>query len=113
VAFSPLSQGEDDWEEVAADVGEHVLLAAARWCGALGEEPVSGELAEAIGEDVAGDAGASLELGERSCPVHRVADDEKAPPVADEVERAGDGAVGVGPIEARGAHGGARHDTSR
>ena len=84
-------------------------LAAAGRRGALVEEPVGGELAQAVREDVAGDAGASLELGERSCAVHRVADDEQAPPVADEVERARDRAGGVRPVDVLSA----RHDPSR
>ncbi len=52
MALPPLPQGEEHGEEVAAGLGEHVLLAAARRRGALGEDPVSGELAEAVGEDL-------------------------------------------------------------
>lgn len=97
VPLAPLAQREDDGEQGAAGVGEDVLLAAARRGGALSEKPVGEELAEAVGEDVARDAGPPLELGERGCAVHRVTDDEKAPPVADEVEGAGDGTVGIRP----------------
>ncbi len=113
VAFPPLAEGEQDGEEIAADVGEDVLQAAARGRGLLGQDSVGGELAQAVGEDVAGDAGPLLELGEGPCAVHRVPDDQEAPPVTDEVERAGHRAVGIGPGGARSARGGARHDTSR
>jgi len=45
VAFSPLAKGEHDREQIAPDVGEHVLQAAARGRGLLGEDAAVGERA--------------------------------------------------------------------
>src|SRR5207247_3955754 len=52
------------------------------------DEPV-----EPIGEDVAGDAEALLELLEAAQAQEAVADDQERPALADDLERAGDGAV--------------------
>src|SRR5262245_41081091 len=85
VAVAPLHQREQSDAEVAALVGQHVLvplgpLVVAR---ALEDAGVD-EPREAVAEDVSRDAEAALEIVEAPNPEEGVADDQERPALADQ-----------------------------
>ena len=93
VTVPPLHQGQEADAELTPLRGEVILEAL----GALAvahafEDAFGNEAAESIGEDVAGDAKAPKQLVEAVVPEHDVTNDEQRPPVADDLERASDGA---------------------
>src|SRR5207244_1117386 len=80
--------------QVAALAGELIFVAL----GALGvanslEDALLDQPVQAVGQDVAGDAQALLEVIEAAQAEKRVADDQQRPALADDLERAGDRAV--------------------
>src|SRR5581483_148561 len=94
VPVSPLHECEQRYAEVAAFLGELVLVALGPLLVADAfEDSVVDELLEPVGEDVAGDAETLLELLETAPAEERVADDQQRPALADELERPRDGAV--------------------
>jgi hypothetical protein len=81
--------------KLAAPVGQVVLEAARVLAvGDAADQARVFEALEAIGEQVGRDVfGRGQEFAEALLAVEQVADDEQCPAVADDVERAGDGAV--------------------
>src|SRR5262249_52896906 len=55
--------------------------------------PAAHQMAEAAGEDVARDGKLGGKVGEPARSQHRLADDQKRPPVADHLQSSGDRAV--------------------
>ena len=94
---APLPQRREHGPQLAAHVGEHVVAAPARLLvrAALHHAGVD-ERVESRGEDVAGDAEPVVELLEAGDAEERVAEDQRGPPLADDLERLGDAAVHVG-----------------
>jgi hypothetical protein len=107
VAVAPLHERDDRRPEVDALLAEAVLeaLGALLVAPAL-EQALLGQALEAIGQDVAGDAEAALEVVEAADAQEGVADDEQRPAVAEDLEGAGDGAVLV--VVRAGQHGRSR-----
>ena len=93
-AVAPLPERDDHGPQVAALFGEDVV--EARRTLAVGdplEHALVDEVGEPLVEDVAGDAKSFLELVE-PCHTHEgVADDQQAPPLADDLQALADGAV--------------------
>src|SRR5436190_468985 len=91
VAVAPLHQREEGEAKLAALVGEAILeaLGPLAVADALEDADVD-EPVEAVGEDVARDAEAREQLVEPAAPERDVADDQQRPPVAHDLERAGD-----------------------
>ena len=102
-AVPPATEGEDNGLEIAALVGEDVLvvLRMLRVLAAL-HEPVFDEAVQAGGQHVRRHAEPALKVGEAGDPgEQRVADDQEAPPLADDFQGARGRAVLilVGPTE--------------
>jgi hypothetical protein len=87
-AIAPPHQRDEDPEEVAAGVGQHVLVARrVRLVADTVEESFGDEPAEALGEDVAADRQRGLDLVEAARAEEQLAEDEGRPPVAEEIDR--------------------------
>src|SRR5262249_61629241 len=90
---APEAESGQHRPEVASLLRQPVLVAAARCRLRLcREDAVGDEPAKPIREDVAGDAEGIAEAGEVADAEERLAHDQERPPVADQVEGAGDGA---------------------
>lgn len=85
--LAPLSQGDDNGEEISPRRGKRVELPPARGGSLAPEDSAFDESTQPVGEDVAGDTGPVLEVGESPGAVHRVPNDEQAPTVPDQIER--------------------------
>ena len=104
VAVAPVRQRDHDRPEVDALLGQVVLEALrALLIEAALEDAVVDESLQAVGEHVAGDAEIALEVLEAADAEERVAQQQDRPAVAEDLERAGDGAV-LGFVRA-GQHG--------
>jgi hypothetical protein len=102
-AIAPAHQGGEHRIEVDAHLGEPVLVAIRRLLVAvLLEHAPLDQRREPVGEDVACDAEVALDLLEAAQAHEDVAQDQGGPPLADDVEGAGDRARQV-------AHAGALH----
>ena len=88
---APLAHGHHHVPQVAALFGEPVLRARRMiTVGDAREDPVFDEAVQPLGEDVAGDAQARLEIVKAGHPEECVPDDEQAPPLAHDIEALGD-----------------------
>lgn len=93
-AVAPLPQCDDHGPQVAALFREDVVEAGrALAVGDPFEDALVDEMGQSLVEHVAGDAQSFLELVE-TCDTHEgVADDQQAPPLADDLQALADGAV--------------------
>jgi hypothetical protein len=104
-AVAPAGERDDDGIEVAALLGETVLVARRPLLvGHALEDAVLGQLLQAIGEAMARGAEVGVEVLEAAHAEEGVAQDEERPAVADDRERAGDRAGDVPDVPP--AHGG-------
>src|SRR5690606_15058530 len=93
---APLPEGHHHRPQGGALPGEHVDVPAARLVVAAAlHDPGLAEGVQPVREDVAGDAETTLEVVEPGHAEQGVADDQERPPLADDLERAGDRAVHV------------------
>ena len=94
VLVPPLPQTDQGDVEVEPHARELVVVAILPGAVRDGlEDPLFDQSVEAIGQDVAGDAEALMELVEASKPQEGVANDQKGPPFAHKLEGARDGAI--------------------
>src|SRR5215211_910073 len=94
VLVPPLPQTAEGDVEVAALGGESVLVAGRSLAvGDALEHALADEPVQPVGEDVAGDPQALLELVEAANPEEHVADDQQRPALADDLQRPRDRAV--------------------
>jgi hypothetical protein len=94
VPIAPLKQPHQGRPKVEALLRKPVLEALGTFLIAVAlEHALVHESSEPVGQDVAGDAEALLELLEASHSEEGVADHEHRPAVAHQLERASDGAV--------------------
>src|SRR4029453_19055632 len=94
VLVPPLPQTAEGDVEVAALGGESVLVAGRSLAvGDALEHALADEPVQPVGEDVAGDPQALLELVEAANPEEHVADDQQRPALADNLQRPRDRAV--------------------
>jgi len=100
VTVAPLDHGHEHGNQIAALVGEKVLMAdRAILVDAALEYAIVGEPAEAVGEHIAGDVEAGLEVAEAGDSGEEgIADDEQRPPVAGDLEGPSDRAVLIGVV---------------
>src|ERR1700761_4006706 len=85
---APGEHGRADREEVAPHLGQQVLIPRrVVLVEPLGHDARVDQLAQAVGQRVAGDVQGPLELIEVTQPVHRVPDDEQGPGVTEHVHR--------------------------
>ena len=100
---APLPQGAQHRPQRAALVGEDVLVAERPLLvGAALDNAVGHEVVEPLGEHVAGDAQAALDVVETVHPEEQVAHDEEGPPLTHHLEGLGDRATHV--VEALPSH---------
>ena len=93
-AVAPLPKCDDDRPQVAALFREDVVVARRMLVvGNPLEDAFVDEVGESLVEHVAGDAKAFLELVETRHAQEGVADDQQAPPLADDFQALADGAV--------------------
>lgn len=91
VLTAPLREGPQRRPQRDAALGDDVLVARRRLLvAALFEDPLLGERLEPGREDGARDAEVDEEVVVAPDAVERVADDEERPPLADDLQRAGD-----------------------
>jgi hypothetical protein len=89
VLVPPLPQACECDVELAAFVGHPVLVALGPLAVADAlQDPLLDEAVQPVGEDVAGDPEALLELLEAAQAKEAVADDQERPGLADDLERA-------------------------
>jgi hypothetical protein len=93
-AIAPLSEGDDHWPQIAALFREDVVEARRMFVvGNPLEHALVDQVGEPLGEHIAGDTEALLELVETCHAQKGVADDQQAPPLADDFEALADRAV--------------------
>ena len=84
---APLGQRDDDGLQLPALGSQYVLGVPVTVRRPQLEDASLDELAQPLGQDVGRDAQVALEVGEAGDPgEHRVADDEQAPPLSDDLE---------------------------
>jgi hypothetical protein len=99
VLRAPVHDRQQDGVEVEALRGQPVLEPLRPLLIALApEDPLQDEGVQAVGEDVARDAGVSLQLLEPAHAEEALAQDEQRPALADHGERVPHGAVVPGPV---------------
>src|SRR6266581_5343982 len=96
-SVAPVQHRGDDGEQRQALLGQLVLVP---WrvlaVGVPLQNALVGELPQPGGENAAGHAQAGLEIIEPGSPAERIAQDQRRPPLAHDVEGPGDRAVPVG-----------------
>ncbi len=93
-AHRPLTQRHDHRLQILPSRRELVLAAPTSGGGASLEHPLALEVAEALGEQGAGDAGEPpLDVVEARAPEHHLAQDERRPPVGEHLAAQRHGAV--------------------
>ena len=93
-AVAPLSKRDDHRPQIAALFGEDVVVARRMLVvGHPLEDAFVDEVGEALVEHVAGDAKPFLEVVETRHAHEGVANDQQAPPLADDLQALADGAV--------------------
>ena len=93
-AVAPLAHGVDDGPQIAALFGE--MIGGAGWIILVrhpGQDAVLDQAVQTLGEDIARDAEACLELIEAADSQERVAHDQQTPPLTDHLEALGHRAV--------------------
>ena len=94
---APLAKRGDHGPQGAAFVGEQVVVAAPGLVvRTTFEDPCRDEGVESVAEDVARDPQALDEVVESADSEEGVAQDQQGPPLADQFEGLGDGALHVG-----------------
>jgi hypothetical protein len=87
---SPGEHARQDWEKVAAHVGEQVLVTRGIvLVEPFGHDPGVHELSEPVRQRVAGDVQGPLELVEARESLQCVADDEQRPGITEDVDGTG------------------------
>lgn len=93
-AVAPADESDDDGVEIAALLREPVLVPdRLRLVGTPVDDAVVGELAEPSRKKMGGRAQRGFEVFEAACAEEEVAQHEEGPAIADDRERAGDGAA--------------------
>lgn len=96
-AIAPLHERDERGGEVLAFVGEDILKThGAVLIGHSFEHASVHELAQAIGQEILGNAEIFLELAETTHTAKCITQDEQRPPIADDPEGGSDGAVHLG-----------------
>ena len=91
VTVAPLQQCDHGGSELAALARQAVLVASRPLLVADAlEDSLVDQVAESLGEHVAGDAETRLKLLEALQPEEGVTDDQQAPPLPDDLERSRD-----------------------
>jgi FAD/FMN-containing dehydrogenase len=82
----PAAEGMDNRVELLAGLGQPVLVAVSVGCGPALQDPCALERRQPIHEEAAGDPGQSTaELVEVSGPAEELADDQRRPPLGEEL----------------------------
>src|SRR4029077_12730109 len=93
MTFSPLTQSNDDREQLSAFWGQGILpVDTAVRSRHLFQDSARNQLLEARAQDVLCQSQALLKIGEAPYATEGIADDEQRPPFADGIERACHGA---------------------
>src|SRR5262252_6320202 len=88
---APLHERHDDWKQVAAHFGQAVnLRIAPSVCGGPGHHPRLNEFRQTFTQDVLGDPEAVFEIAESLGSEKRLPNDQKRPPLSDQLKGAGD-----------------------
>ncbi len=91
---APGLHGDDDRLEIAAALGQYVFIARRAFAvAALLQDARLDQRSKAPRQHIGRDTQAFLELVEARQPVQGIADDQHAPPFADPLEAASDGAL--------------------